>query len=127
MATACTEQKPTLHFWGEEERVIPLISRSAARVLPTTALSTDAERFFKVTKAVCSDHRSCLLPDTVNMCSSMHLWLTERYGYTDAKSSTREKKSVRFASLNANLEVESPTAIDSDSEGDSDSGSEDEE
>jgi hypothetical protein len=61
------------------------------------------------------------------MCPSMHMWLTERYGYTDAKSSTRDKKSARFASLNANLEVESPTAIESDSEGDSDSGSEDEE
>jgi hypothetical protein len=116
MHAASTDQINNLQFWADHEDELPLMSRFAARILPSAACSTDSERFFKVTKAVCSDHRASLAGDTINMCASMHEWLTDKYLYTDKKGHRRDGVSNRFANLSVDLEVLSPTELSDDDE-----------
>ena len=117
-----------LQFWADVEDELPIMARITARVLPTAACSTDTERFFKVTKAVCSDHRSSLSPDTVNMCASMHEWLTEKYLFKDKKGARRDGVSSRFTTLSVDLELINPTELsDDDKEDDEEDDDEEDE
>ena len=74
------------------------------------ASSTNAERFLKITKAVCADHRSTLSADMVNICAFLNVRLTEEYEYRDSKEAIRQGKGKRQSrkeqtTLNANLEM----------------------
>ena len=82
------------------------------------ASSTDAERFFKTTKAICADHRSLLSPDMVNMCSSLNVWLTDENDYRDSREANRAGKSKRFTTLSANLQMIVPTETNSEDDDD---------
>jgi hypothetical protein len=106
------------------------VRHKAFRSLHSMGASTDAERFFKVTKAVCADHRSTLKPDMVNICASLNVWLTDKYMYRDCKEASRKQKSNRFTSLNVNLEMlnlQDAGTLDSDDDSDDDDDDDDEE
>ena len=94
------------------------MGKNCARVFATMASSTDVERFFKITKAVCADHRSTLSSDMVNICASLNVWLTDELDYRDSKEASRQGKSKRFTTLNANLEMVVPVDDDSEDEDD---------
>jgi hypothetical protein len=126
---ACEAGVDVLTFWPSVEELYPIWARIALRILPTMGASTDAERFFKVTKAVCADHRSTLKPDMVNICASLNVWLTDKYMYRDCKEASRKQKSNRFTSLNVNLEMlnlQDAGTLDSDDDSDDDDDDEEE-
>ncbi len=101
---AATEGVDALTFWAANETQFKICARIAARVFATMTSSTDAERFFKITKAVCADHRSLLSPDMVNICASLNVWLTDDGEHNDStREVSRQGKSKRFTTFSANL------------------------
>ena len=84
------------------------------------ASSTDAERFFKITKAICADHRSLLSPDMVNICASLNVWLTDDIQHHNSREASRQGKSKRFTTFSANLQMIVPVDDISDDEEEND-------
>ena len=118
LGRAAAEGVDPLTFWAVNEKQFKIWSSIAARVFATMASSTDAERFFKTTKAICADHRSLLSPDMVNIYSSLYVWLTDENYCRHSREAIRTGKSNRFTTLSADLQMIVPA--DEDSEDDDD-------
>lgn len=118
MAALGDETLCCLEFWGRIESSHPILSRIAARVLPTRACSTDVERFFSTSGLVCSPLRSRLSEVNVDKLTTMNWILSNKLRESNTRSEKRAKVSTRFCLLSSNNEIESPTSIDEDSSDD---------
>ena len=78
MSTASSNGTDTLQFWADSQSVLPILSRIAARILPTMASSTDVERMFSCTGRVNSPERARLSGEHINMLTIMRFWYTHQ-------------------------------------------------
>lgn len=95
-----------LTFWGSHGSMFPILSRIAARILPTAACSTDAERLFSISGKICSPDRSALGSKMIDMLTVMYYWLTDDFLQMCMNEKVRTAKHSRFARLDHDMEVQ---------------------
>jgi hypothetical protein len=76
-----------LTFWGNNASKFPILSRITARVLPTAACSTDAERLFSIAGKICSPDRASLGSRMIDILTVMFYWLSDDFLQNETCSS----------------------------------------
>ena len=103
MSAASSNGTDTLQFWADSQSVLPILSRIAARILPTMASSTDVERMFSCSGRVNSPERASLTRDHINMLTIMRFWYTHQNQSKSKldQASKNTARADRFARLHA--------------------------
>ncbi len=84
----------TMAFWAKEYKRFPILSRIAARVLASSACSSDLEMLFSRAGIIFTPLRESLAPDTLEQLSSLHYW------YKDVEKLGESNQSRVAASAN---------------------------
>jgi hypothetical protein len=101
-----------LTFWGNIAPDFKILSRFAARTFATSACSSDVERLFSHAGDVCSPDRASLNSSTINMLTTLNMWLRDKLRIEDKRNKKSQEGALKFAFLNAALETESPTNME---------------
>lgn len=101
-----------LKLWPTIRKRFVIHARLAQRAFVSTATSGDAERFFSHAGDVCTQDRSSLAPETINMLTTCNMFLRRTLELEDKRSKKSREVCARFTALNAELEFVTPTDLD---------------
>jgi hypothetical protein len=98
-----------LEFWPTHRHKLPIHARLAATLLSAPATSSDCERLFSLSGRLFCKLRARLTAEHVNFRTCLNRWMNQKLDDEDQKaiaaSQKRQKRSLRFATLSAKMEI----------------------
>ena len=99
---------------------IPIFAHISSEILPVSTVSGDVERFFSISGKVCSQVRSRLSGDSVNMLTSLYYWLKEEHCYQSRMDAARKARDKRFGKISLDLIIQDAVEDEDDITGEDD-------
>ena len=113
-----------LEFWPTYRHRLPILARLVAKLLSAPATSSDCERLFSLSGRLFSKLRASLTSEHVDMRTCLNRWMNQKLDDYDQKavatSQKRQKRSLRFATLSAKMELQVDVPSDEEEDEESD-------
>ena len=113
-----------LEFWPTYRNRLPIHTREAAKLLSAPATSADCERLFLLSGRLFCKLRARLTAVHVNLWTCLNRWINQKLDDEDHKaaisSQKRQRRSLRFATLSAKMELQIDHLTDDDDDDDDD-------